>query len=82
MWWLRIPIYNTGTCGFGRETNINVSQLTAFVYIRRDVDGGGVIRDESLEVGVFLEVIGNISVPLFLHFLCLINLYKKGENIA
>lgn len=82
MWWLRITIYNTWTCGFGRETNINVLQLTAFVYIRRDVDGGGVVRDQSLEVWVFLKVIWNISVPLFLHFLCLINLYKKAKNIA
>ena len=69
-------------CGIEREMNIRVSQLTAFVYIRGDVDGGGIVRDESLEVGVFLKVIWNISVLLFLQFLCLINLYKKGKNIA
>ena len=53
-------------------------QLTAFIYIRRDVDGGGVVRDESFEVGVYLEVIWNISVLLFLSFFCLIKLHKRG----
>lgn len=47
-------------------------QLTAFIYVRRDVDSGGVVRDASFEVGVFLEIIWNIPVLL----LCLILLQK------
>lgn len=56
---------------------MHVFQLTAFIYIRRDVDGSGVVRDESFEVRVYLEIIWNISVLLSL---CLVKLHKRGEK--
>lgn len=60
------------------STCVCVFQLTAFVYIRRDVDGGGVVRDESFEVGVYLEIIWKISVVL--PWLCLIKLHKRDKT--
>lgn len=79
-----IPIYNTGMCGrYGKDCAfpyiacVCAFPLTAFIYIRRDVDGGRVVRDESFEVGVYLEIIWNISVLLSLCFLCLIKLWKR-----
>lgn len=53
-----------------------VFQLTAFIYVRGDVDGGGVVGDESFEVRVYLEIIWNISVLL----LCLIKLHKETKS--
>ena len=58
--------------------NACVFQLTAFVYVRGDVDGGGVVRDESFEVGVYLEIIWKISVVL--PRLCLIKLHRREKN--
>jgi len=55
-------------------------QLTAFIYVCRDVDGGGVVRDEPLEVGVDLKIIGKISVFPSFDFLCLIKLQKRGQK--
>lgn len=63
-------IYNTEMCRryernyapFSQCMLYACFQLTAFVYVRRDVDGGGVIRDEPFEVGVCLEIVWNISV--------------------
>lgn len=54
-----------------------VFQLTAFIYVCGDVDSSGVVRDESFEVGVNLEIIRNISVLLF----CLIKLHKETEHL-
>lgn len=48
--------------------------LTALVYVRRDVDGGGVVGDEPLEGGVDLKIVRNVAVLLPLRFLRLIEL--------
>lgn len=46
--------------------------LTAFIYVCRDVDGSGVIGDQSFEVRINVEIIRNISF-----LLCLIALKYK-----
>lgn len=55
-------------------------ELTSFEYVRGDVHGGGVVRDRSFEVGVHLEIVWNVPVPLFLFFLGLIHLLREGRK--
>lgn len=43
--------------------------LTAFVYVSGDVDGSGVVRDETFEVGVYFKVLWNEPVALVLFFI-------------
>lgn len=54
--------------------------LTAFIYIRRDVDGGGVVGNESFEVRVYVEIIWNISFIFSFCFLRLVKLHKRRKN--
>lgn len=61
-------------------STMRVFKLTAFVYIRRDVDGGGVVRDESFEVGVYLKIVWKIPVLPSLSVHCLIKLHKRGKK--
>lgn len=46
------------------------------------MDGCGVVRDEPLEVRVYLEVIWNVSVLLPVYLLCLIELHRREENTS
>ena len=63
---------------FIREGCRDVFQLTALVYIRGDVDGGGVVGDEALEVGVDVEIIWDVAVLL----LRLIQLRRRNRTCS